>query len=74
MTLDQLTGRYFRLRRELAAAYSVVPWNTGRIARVTNDLAVTEREITVCGAAAPRPMRKTQTPRGTDDRASTPAR
>jgi hypothetical protein len=33
------------LQRDLAIAYSAVPWNTGRIARLIDDLAATEREI-----------------------------
>jgi hypothetical protein len=45
MSVDQLTGRYFRLRNELAVAYSSVPWNTGHIDRLTNELAAIELEI-----------------------------
>jgi hypothetical protein len=45
MDLVQLTGRCFRLKQELAVAYSEVPWHTGRIDRLTHDLAATEREI-----------------------------
>ena len=45
MDLEQLTGRYFRLQQELATAYSAVPWNSGRIDRLTRDLVSTEREI-----------------------------
>ena len=47
MNIEQLTGRYFRLRQELAAAYGSVPWNTGHIDRLTDELAATEREIAV---------------------------
>ena len=43
--LAQLTGRYLRLRQELAAAYSSVPWNTGHIDRLADDLVATERDI-----------------------------
>jgi|KBSMisStandDraft_5_1062788.scaffolds.fasta_scaffold2892380_1 hypothetical protein len=45
MNLEQLIGRHFRLQQELGIAYSTVPWHTGRIDRLTNDLAATEREI-----------------------------
>ena len=45
MSIDQLSGRYFRLRQELAITYCSLPWNTGQIDRLTDDLAVTEREI-----------------------------
>ena len=66
MDLQQLAGRCFRLKQELATAYSVVPWNTGRIDRLTDDLAATEREIAAVVAllnateAAPAPKRVTQ--------------
>lgn len=45
MTLAQLTGRHFRLRQELAAAYSSLPWNTRRIDRLSKDIASTDRDI-----------------------------
>lgn len=45
MDIEQLTGRYFRLRQELADAYGSVPWNTGLIDRLTDDLAATERSM-----------------------------
>ncbi|HWH83577.1 MAG TPA: hypothetical protein VNU71_15200 [Burkholderiaceae bacterium] len=50
MALEQLMGRYFRLRQELAMAYNAQPWHSARIDRLANDLALTEREI---AAAAP---------------------
>ncbi len=45
MNLEQLTGRYFRLKQEIAIAYGAVPWNIGRLDRLTHELAATEREI-----------------------------
>jgi hypothetical protein len=45
MTLAQLTGRRFRLRQELAAAYGALPWNTRRIDRLSKDIARTDRDI-----------------------------
>lgn len=45
MDIEQLTGRYFRLRQELAVAYGSVPWNTGLIDRLADELAETEREM-----------------------------
>ncbi len=45
MDIEQLTGRYFRLRQELAVAYGCVPWNTGLIDRLADELAATEREM-----------------------------
>lgn len=45
MNLSQLFGRYGRLKRELAVAYSSLPWNGAWIDRLSRDLAETEREI-----------------------------
>ena len=53
MDLVQLAGRCFRLKQELAIAYSEVPWHTGRIERLTHDLAETEREIACVQALHP---------------------
>ena len=67
MTVDQLTGRYFRLRKELAAAYGLVPCNTGHIDRLTDDLASIEREITAASVSRLRdvkaPFAYTESPR-----------
>jgi hypothetical protein len=52
MNLDQLTGRQFRLKRELALAYSELPWNTGRIDRLHDELALTEAQISAAREAA----------------------
>jgi hypothetical protein len=49
MGLDQLTGRYRRLKQELAAAYAEEPWPTGRIDRLALDIAATERAIAALG-------------------------
>lgn len=45
MYLEQLMGRYYRLRQELAVAYREQPWHGARIDRLADDLAATEREI-----------------------------
>jgi hypothetical protein len=45
MDLEQLMGRYFRLKQELSIAYRAQPWHSGRIDRLADDLAATEREI-----------------------------
>lgn len=45
MNVEQLTGRGFRLRHELAIAYSSVPWNTGLTDRLAVELAATERAM-----------------------------
>ena len=52
MTLDQLMGRYFRLQQELSIAYAQQPWHSGRIDRLANELADTERQIAERQAAA----------------------
>jgi hypothetical protein len=43
--LEQLMGRYFRLKQELAQAYREQPWNGARVDRLADDLSTTEREI-----------------------------
>lgn len=45
MHLEQLMGRYFRLKQELSLAYRQQPWHGARIDRLADDLAATEREI-----------------------------
>ena len=45
MTLEQLTGKYARLRQELADAYSASAWRAGRIDRIAEELADTERAL-----------------------------
>ncbi len=43
MTPEQLTGKHARLRQELAEAYSESAWRAGRIDRIADELAQTER-------------------------------
>jgi hypothetical protein len=45
MDLEQLMGRYFRLKQELSIAYKAQPWHSARVDRLADDLAATEREI-----------------------------
>jgi hypothetical protein len=45
MELEQLMGRYFRLKQELAIAYREKPWHGARIDRLADDLTATERAI-----------------------------
>jgi hypothetical protein len=54
MNLDQLMGRYFRLKQELSIAYRQQPWQSNRIDRLADDLASTEREIAALQAAGDR--------------------
>ena len=46
MDLEQLMGRYFRLRQELSLAYRTQPWHSGHLDRLADELAATERAIT----------------------------
>jgi len=50
--LESLMGRYFRLKQELSIAYRARPWLGGRIDRLADDLAATEREIGAMQSAA----------------------
>jgi len=45
MDVEQLTGRYRRLKEELAEAYGEQPWPAGRIDRLAQEIADTERAI-----------------------------
>ncbi len=45
MNTTQLQGRLARLTRELAIAYSSLPWNGAWIERLTRDVAETEGAI-----------------------------
>ena len=45
MNLEQLIGRYLRLKEELGIAYSAVPWNVRRIDRLAREIAATEHAI-----------------------------
>ena len=45
MTPEQLTGKHARLRQELAEAYSAPAWRVGRIDRIAEELAETERAM-----------------------------
>jgi hypothetical protein len=45
MNLEQLIGRYLRLKEELGAAYSMVPWNVRRIDRLAREITATEHAI-----------------------------
>jgi hypothetical protein len=54
MSIEQLMGRYFRLKQELSIAYRQQPWQSHRIDRLADDLASTEREIAAMQAASDR--------------------
>jgi hypothetical protein len=45
MGIDQLMGRYVRLKQELAVAYNAKRWQSNQIDRLANDIAAAERQI-----------------------------
>lgn len=45
MNIDQLTGRYARLKNELETAYATSPWHDARINRLADDLVSVERQL-----------------------------
>ena len=45
MPLDQLIGKYQRLRDELAQAYRDPAWDTSHINRLSDEIVATEREM-----------------------------
>ena len=45
MHLEQLMGRYYRLKQELSSAYREQPWRSAHVDRLADDLAATERQI-----------------------------
>ena len=49
MDLEQLSGRYRRLKDELAALHGQQPAPEGRIERLTEEIAETERAIAALG-------------------------
>jgi hypothetical protein len=53
MNIEQLKGRCCRLRQELLTEYCASPRNSGRIARLSAELASTEREIAAAILDAP---------------------
>jgi hypothetical protein len=51
MELDQLMGRHCRLTQELAIASQTQPQRFGRVRRLANDIAATERRISAMQSA-----------------------
>ena len=45
MKLEELLGKYMRLRAELAQAYAAADWNTDHLNRLGDDIALTEQAL-----------------------------
>lgn len=45
MTMDQLFGKYRRLKGDLSAAYSQPKWNAALVDRIVDEIAAVEREL-----------------------------
>ena len=45
MGLEELVGKYMRLRAELSEAYGASHWNRERVDRITDEMASVERAI-----------------------------
>ena len=45
MKLEELLGKYMRLRAELARAYEAATWNTDYLNRLGDEIASTERAL-----------------------------
>jgi len=54
MGLTQLTGKYTRLREELANAYTAPVWQSGMIDRLTEEILETERALATYQKASSR--------------------
>ena len=55
MDLEQLTGRYHRLKDELAVAYGQQPWPAGRIDRLAQEIAEAEKALVAGKTKSPSP-------------------
>ena len=45
MKLEELMGKYMRLRAELSEAYAAASWNTDHLNRLGDDIASTEQAL-----------------------------
>ena len=45
MGLEELIGKYMRLRADLSYAYGVAPWNSAHVDRISDEMASVERSI-----------------------------
>lgn len=59
MDTDALMGRYCRLKQDLATAYRELPWRSGLIDRIADELAETERALVLMQRRPSRPAAST---------------
>jgi hypothetical protein len=45
MSVDQLFGKYRRLKKDLSAAYSQPQWNAALVDRLVDEIGAVEREL-----------------------------
>jgi hypothetical protein len=45
MSVDQLFGKYRRLKKDLSAAYSQPQWNAALVDRLVDEIGQVEREL-----------------------------
>ena len=45
MSMDQLFGKYRRLKKDLSAAYSQPQWNAALVDRLVDEIGAVEREL-----------------------------
>jgi hypothetical protein len=45
MSVDQLFGKYKRLKKDLSAAYSQPQWNAALVDRLVDEIGAVEREL-----------------------------
>ena len=45
MGLEEMVGKYMRLRADLACAYGAAQWDSAHVDRISDELALVERSI-----------------------------
>ena len=59
MSVDQLFGKYRRLKKDLSAAYSQPQWNSALVDRLVDEIGRVEQELAIhapIGLRGPIPM------------------
>lgn len=55
MSIDQLFGKYRRLKKDLSAAYSQPQWNAALVDRLVNEIGRIEQELAQRGPIGMQP-------------------